>query len=120
MGCRCLLVTFLVALLAGNLEGCSSLLGIDEAGPPPDAPVDAPELCASVGIQCVGEDVLRTCAAAGQPPANESCAWGCSEGGGAHCLKLVPMGGALLSQDLTPNTALSSTTLSGVVMVDTD
>ena len=58
--------------------------------------------------------------AAGQLPADETCAWGCSEGGGSHCSKLVPMGGALLSQDLTPNPAFWSTTLSGAVLVNTD
>src|SRR4051812_36232329 len=118
MGCRCLVA--LVALEAIGLGGGSALLGGDEGTHQPAAPGGAPGLCAAAGARGAGEDVLRTCEGAGQLPADEACAWGCSEGGGAHCAKLVPMGGALQSDDLKPNAALWPTTLAGPVAVNTD
>ena len=116
MACRCLLV----GLATIGLAGCSALLGIDEAVHQPDAAVDALEPCVAIGAQCVGEDVLRTCASVGQLPTDEACAWGCTAGGEARCARLVPTGGVLRSTDLTPSPALWPTTITGPVGVNTD
>ena len=46
--------------------------------------------------ECFG-DVLRTCSGSGALPEDTTCTWGC---GCAHCLQIVPAGGAVMPGDV--------------------
>jgi hypothetical protein len=104
-------------LVAVHLAACRGILGLEEEMPPL---IDGPEVavCASTGIECVGEDVLRTCAGAGLPPLDETCAWGCSAVGAPRCAELVPAGGAVQWADLAPDPDLEPTIVAGGVNTD--
>jgi hypothetical protein len=73
--------------------------------PPPDG---GP--CAMPSTECVG-DMLRTCSAAGAMYEDTACAWGC---GSAHCLQIVPAGGAVTPDDV----GLGSDALLDISMMD--
>lgn len=107
-----------IVLLVVQLAACRGILGLEEDRP---ELADAAELftCTRVERSCADEDVLRTCAAIGQPPVDEACAWGCSAATAPHCAVLVPSGGAVLAADLTPKTWLLPATL-GSAEVDTN
>jgi hypothetical protein len=101
-----------------QLAACRGILGLEEDRPELEEP-DAPLTCTRVERTCAGDDVLRTCAAIGQPPVDEACAWGCSAGAAPRCAVLVPSGGAVQAADLTPKTWLLPATLASVT-VNTD
>ncbi len=70
-----------------------------------DAPPPLPDAgpCPAVSKACFTNgdtQVLQTCAAIGDAPINETCAWGCLED--THCGELQPSGGSLTAADLKP------------------
>ncbi len=110
---------FVLLVLAA---GCRQVLGLESpTHGASDAGIDAyiPDAgpCSAASAQCIS-DVLRTCSNPGAMPVDTTCSWGCVSGGnGAHCGELVPAGGGVLPGDLTPDTTLVDTTLSGVSLI---
>jgi hypothetical protein len=96
------------------LAGCKQLFGIEDPvlADGGDIPDGGP--CAMASAECVGADVLRTCAATGATPTDTACGWGCIDTGIAmlaHCGQIAPAGGGVVPGDVAADPALADVVL---------
>ncbi len=100
------------------LVGCSQIFGLDE---PMRVVPGTPDggSCGAASTECVNDDTLRTCSAAGAMAVDTACGWGCTSTGVARCLTLVPQGGMLEPEALDPDPAVGSTLINGAITINT-